>query len=325
MSHRMRLAIVLAAMVIGILGGDAMTQASCDVCIRRTPQADTGSSTTTSGTTLKRGGFAVGFTFEHRKWDELGHRNAHELHEEGRHVHNFDHDEFYQFAASYGMTDDLEVGLTVPLVKKTFLRVEDGVVGKGDDSFGIGDLAFLTKWRVHRGVVDWALLGQVKFPTGETAERGFDGKKLEPEEVAGSGSFDYALGTAIGKQIGRWTVNGDLIYTFKTEGHNGYEFGDTLRFDLGTSVRLMKEERFPSVRLTSEINVHLAKRDRDREGNKVFDSGGVVFFLTPGISVDLNRETTMFFLTPIPIFQDWGGEHNELKYGLIAGISFRTR
>jgi hypothetical protein len=286
------------------------------------PAEDTGSVSTAAGTTLKRGRFALGFTFEHRKWDELGHRSAHELHEEGRDVHNFDHDEFHHLALSYGITDDLEVGITMPIVQRTFLRVEDGVVGKGDDSAGAGDLSLVGKYRVYQGMADVAVLGGVKFPTGDTAQTGFDGKKLEPEEVPGTGSFDYLLGAAVGKQIGRWTVGGDLLYNFKTEGAQQYEVGDVLRFDLATSCALREAGQFPNVRLTGELNAQFLDKDRGRTG-KVFDSGGQVFFVTPGVSVDLTKQMTAFFSVPVPVYQNRGGEHSEVTYGLIAGLSLR--
>jgi len=210
----------------------------------------------------------------------------------------------------------------MPVVQKTFLRVEDGVVGNGDDSAGAGDLSLVGKYRIYQGIADVAVLGGIKFPTGDTAQTGFDGKKLEPEEVPGTGSFDYLLGAAIGKSVGRWTVGGDLIYNFKTEGAQEYEFGNVLRFDLATSYALWEVGRFPNVRLTGELNAQFLDKDRGRTG-KVFDSGGQIFFLTPGISVDLTEQMTAFFSVPVPIYQNRGGEHSEVKYGLIAGLSLR--
>ena len=320
MFHSRKGCIFWFAVVLVILGGNPSARA-CDVCALHPPAEDTGSVSTAAGTTLKRGRFALGFTFEHRKWDELGHRNAHELHEEGRDIHNFDHDEFYHVALSYGLTDDLEVGLTMPIAQKTFLRVEDGVVGRGDDSEGAGDLSMVGKYRIYQGIADLAVLGGVKFPTGDTAQRGFDGKKLEPEEVPGTGSFDYLLGAAVGKKMGRWTVGSDLIYHVKTEGAQQYEFGDVLRVDLATSYALREVGQFPNVRLTGELNAQFLDKDRSRTG-KVFDSGGQVFFLTPGVSVDLTKHMAAFFSVPVPVYQNRGGEHSEIKYGLITGFSW---
>ncbi len=308
--------------VFWIVGSASRPVSACDVCALYPPTKDTGSVSTATGSTLTRGTMALGLTFEHRKWDELGHRNAHELHEDGRDIHNFDHDEFYHLALGYGVTDDLEVGVLMPIVQKTFLRVEDGVVGRGDDAEGAGDLTLTGKYRVYKGVANLAVLGGVKFPTGDTAQTGFDGKKLEPEEVPGTGSFDYLVGAAVGKQVSRWTFGGDLLYNVKTRGAQGYEFGDVLRCDLATSYALREVGRFPQVRLTGELNAQFLDKDKSRRG-KVFDSGGQVFFLTPGISVDLTKQMTAFISVPVPVYQNRGGEHSEVKYGLMAGVSLR--
>ncbi len=321
MSFRRTLFVCLLLSVSGVwaIHRDAL---ACDLCALHPYSEETGSTSTAAATTLAQGAFSLGVTFEYRKWDELGHRNAHELHEEGRDIHNFDHDEFYHLAVSYGLTDDLEVGVTFPIAKKTFLRVEDGVVGQGDDAEGAGDLTVLGKYRCSRRIADLSLVGGIKFPTGDTAQSGFDGKKLEPEEVPGAGSFDYTVGAAIGKPIGRWSFGGDLLYTVKTEGAQGYEFGDVLRFDLSTGCAVRKPGQLPNARLTGEFNAQFLDKDKGRAGN-IFDSGGQVFFVTPGVSVDLTEQTTMFFSMPVPVYQNRGGEHPEVAYGLIAGVSLR--
>src|SRR3989338_3059807 len=60
---------------------------------------------------LPKGALSAGFSFEYLKYDEIGHQNAAELHEQGEHVHNFDHDEIYNLSLAYGVGDDFEVKL----------------------------------------------------------------------------------------------------------------------------------------------------------------------------------------------------------------------
>jgi hypothetical protein len=293
---------------------------ACDICAIHPFSDDTGSVTTGAGTTLSRGSVTSGFVFEHRKWDELGHRNAHELHEDGRDIHNFDHDEFYHFVFGYGVTDDFEIGLSFPIVQKTFLRVEDGVIGRGDESIGAGDLTLTSKYQIFHDQVAVATIGSIKFPTGDTAQTGFDGKKLEPEEVPGTGSFDYMLGLAASKSYGNFTLGGDLLYTFKTEGAQEREFGDVLRFDILSSYALREPGTYPNVQLMGEFNAQFMDRDRGRSG-KIFDSGGRVFFVTPGVSLALSDEMSLFFSVPVPVYQDRGGQHPEVKYSILTGMN----
>jgi len=273
-----------------------------------------------TGTNLTKGAWSAEFSFEYHKWDELGHRNAHALHEAGRDLHNFDHDEYYSAALAYGVTDDLEIAGSIGYVQKTFLHVADGFVGNGDDSDGIGDLTILGKYRVYKDELDVAVLGGVKFPTGETSEKGITGNKLEAEEQPGTGSYDYIVGLAAGKSMGRWSLGGDVIYTFKTEGAQGYELGDVTQLDLRTRYALREPGIFPNVHLTGEVNLQFVQKD-DKRGKEVFDSGAEILFLTPGVDVDLNDTASVFFSFSVPVYQDRGGEHSEIDYQLKTGVT----
>lgn len=294
---------------------------ACESCIL-SRYGEEGSSTV-SGRTLKKNRFSAGVIFEYRKWNELDHRQAHLLHEEGRHIHNFSHDEYYHLFLGYGLSDDLELDIKAPFVRKSFLRVEEDVVGQGDSSSGIGDVILLGKYRFYKKAnpVDISAIAGIKFPTGETDKRGFDGKKLELEEQPGTGSFDYLLGLALSKRIGRCALGADFIYSLKTRGAQGYEFGDVFRLDISSSRAMRQIGLFPNLRLTSELSAQFLKKDKSR-GTKVFDSGGFILFLGPGIAFDANKSSTFFLSAPIPVSQNLGGEHPEVSYEVISGVVF---
>ena len=269
---------------------------------------------------LPKGALSAGFSFEYLKYDELGHQNAHMLHEEGEHVHNFDHDEIYSLALGYGLWNDFELDLKLPYIQKTFLRVEDGVAGKGDSSKGIGDMTLSGKYCFYHGYADLSGIAGVKFPTGDTSQRGFDDKKLVIEELPGSGSFDYILGLAAGKEIDRLSLEGGILYTLKTQGARDYEFGDVLELGAFSSYALKPIGQFPNYRLTGEIKARFIKKDKDK-GSKVSSSAGEVLFLSPGLQMDINKQMSAFISAPIPVSQNRGGEHSELDYSVLAGIS----
>jgi hypothetical protein len=276
--------ILISTLFLGfLLVGFRDTVLACDSCVLGAYTQESISMTTLPATTLKKGRMSAGFIFEYRKWNELDHIEAHKLHESGRHIHNFSHDEFYSFFLGYGLRDDLELNIKLPVVKKSFLRVEDGVVGKGDSSSGLGDLTLLGKYRLYQGEIDLSSIGGIKFPTGDTSDRGFDGRKLEPEEQPGTGSFDYFFGLALAKQFGKLSAGGDFIYNLKTEGAQERKFGDVIRVDIAFSYPLREPGIFPNVRFTGEIN---------------------------NVSV------------PIPAIQNRGGQHPEVDFEVISGIVF---
>ena len=252
---------------------------------------------------LPKGALSAGFSFEYLKYDELGHQNEHMFHEEGEHVHNFDHDEIYSLALGYGLWNNFELDLKLPYIQKTFLRVEDGVVGKGDSSKGIGDMTLSGKYCFYHGYADLSGIAGVKFPTGDTSQRGFDDKKLAIEELPGSGSFDYILGLAAGKEIDRLSLEGGILYALKTQGAGDYEFGDVLELGVSSSYALKPIGQFPNYRLTGEIKARFIKKDKDK-GSKVSSSAGEVLFLSPGLQMDINKQLSAFISAPIPVSQN---------------------
>lgn len=281
---------------------------------------ETESACSLSSKVLPKGALSAGFSFEYYKYDELGHQNAHVLHEEGEHVHNFDHDEVYSLALGYGLWNDFELDLKLPYIQKTFLRVEDGVVGKGDSSKGIGDMTLSGKHCFYHGYADLSWIAGVKFPTGDTSQRGFDDKKLEIEELPGSGSFDYILGLAAGKEIDRLSLEGGILYTLKTQGARDYEFGDVLELGLSSFYALGPIGQFPNYRLGAEIKARFIQKDKDK-GSKIANSGGEVLFFAPGLRMDINKRAAAFVSAPVPVSQNRGGEHSELDYSVLAGIT----
>lgn len=273
-----------------------------------------------SAAMLDRGAKSFGLEFEYSKWDELGHDNAHELHEAGEHIHNFDHDETWRLLFGYGLSERLELDFALPFVRKTFLRVEEDVVGHGDASSGLGDAEVSGKYRFLSGRGDASLIGGVKFPTGETSETGFDGKKLEIEEAAGSGSFDHALGIAYASPwLGRWSFAAGALHRFKTQGARDYEFGDETLLSVSSSFALGEEGRFPCVHLTAEAIAQFTGKDKSA-GSKVSASGGEVFYFSPGVSADFGRDFAVSLSVPVPVYQNLGGEHSEIDYRVVVGV-----
>ncbi|MBI5747425.1 MAG: hypothetical protein HZA13_10545, partial [Nitrospirae bacterium] len=91
--------------------------------------------------------------------------------------------------------------------------------------------------------------------------------------------MNYSIGTAFSYIPARWGLYTDLIYRITTEG-SGFEFGDTLRYDLAVGYRLWPAiyETYPSpqINLFLELNGLWEQKSRDfsSDGNKVPDSGG---------------------------------------------------
>jgi hypothetical protein len=92
-----------------------------------------------------------------------------------------------QVLLGWDFTDRLGVLLSLPLVSRTFRRVEDGRLRSGDET-GVGDLALLGRFLAFRAattesVVRVSLLGGLKLPSGDSSRLG---EELAEEPVGGA-------------------------------------------------------------------------------------------------------------------------------------------
>lgn len=274
--------------------------------------------------TLGQGHGTLGFTLDALRYNAIPAEDAHTLHEAGRDIHGKDHEETYNLHTGYGLTKDFDVYLVAPMVSKTSIQIHDeGNLGRHERATGFGDMRLLTKYRFWHEGVDAALLAGVKFPTGAAAEHDRSGGKFEPEQQPGSGSWDGEFGLVFSRSFrGRLSLATSFQYTLKGEGAQDLKEGDVFRYNMGASYALRPLGTYPNLSVVVELNHEWVLRDHSRETDRVFDSGGTTIFATPGVTAELTKYLSAFWAMPIPIYQNLGGEHEELKYELLTGISW---
>jgi Putative MetA-pathway of phenol degradation len=279
--------------------------------------------TTPTGTTMGQGSASVGFLFEHQRYNKIPAGDAHTLHHQGYDVHGKNHEEAYQFSLGYGVTDDWDVYLLAPIVSRSSTQIHSHrALGADERADGLGDARLVGKVRVWDQAADIALILGVKAPTGETSDKDGTGGKFEPELQPGSGSWDIQTGFAASKGLSdHVSASGGFQYSYRGEGGQAFDAGDVFRLDGGISYALKPLGECPNASLVLELHNQWALRDRNRAGDKVEDSGGTTILLSPGVSADLTPSVTAFFSVPFPVYQNLGGQHEELKYEAIAGFS----
>ncbi len=285
--------------------------------------------TTPTASTMGKGSASVGFLFEHQRYNAIPARDAHALHHAGHDVHGKNHEESYQLSLGYGLLDNLDVFLVAPVVSRSSIQIHDhATLGADERATGLGDARIVGKYRMwdQGGVgsqgVDAALLLGVKAPTGETSDEDGAGEKFEPELQPGSGSWDVQTGFAVSKGLNRYvSASGAFQYVYRGEGAQEFDAGDLFRLDVGISHALRPLGECPNAGLVLELHNQWALRDRSRESDEVLDSGGTTILLSPGISAELTPNVSVFFAMPFPVYQNLGGQHEELNYEAIAGFS----
>ncbi len=320
---------VLLAAVIGSAAAAPRVEA-CDTCAcafnpkkAKSGGASSAFITTPTASTMGKGSASVGFLFEHQRYNKIPAADAHALHHAGHDVHGKNHEESYQLSLGYGLLDNLDVFLVAPVVSRSSTEIHShSGLGADERATGIGDARLVGKYRLWDQGADAALLLGVKAPTGETSDKSGTGGKFEPELQPGSGAWDVQTGFAISKGFNRYiSASGAFQYIYRGEGAQEFDAGDLFRFDVGISHALRPLGEYPNASLVLELHNQWALRDRSRESDSVLDSGGTTILLSPGISADLTPNVSAFFALPFPVYQNLGGQHEELDYEAIAGFS----
>jgi len=169
------------------------------------------------------------------------------------------------------------VQLNVPYIHRSFDRLTEHGIESGREH-GIGDTSLLGSYRLFNEFEDdWNfaqdLLFGIKLPTGSTDRLGEEGGEGEEghhddgegEEghhdddegrghghdasgihghdlTLGSGSVDYVLGTSLFARYRRFFLEGNVLWSIRTEGDYEYEFANDLMWDIGPGYYLILDE-----------------------------------------------------------------------------------
>lgn len=284
------------------------------------PGTSGGGSVTTSAETLRKGRWS--FEFQ-SLWTEFEDVSVAEAEAAAIQAGEFDalaRSWVNQLALSYGLTDDLQLGLQVGHYSGSdFIDAEEDGLGGAEsasgDPSGVTDTWATAKWRVMRGARGHlALVGGVKLPTGEDDETLSNGEELEPSSQPGSGSVDYQAGLAYSRFLTpRMTLDASGIYTLRTE-HDDFEVGDRADLGLALAYRLSEDAQAPHAwSVFGELNgVWLDEDVEDGTANE--NSGGEVLYLALGVRDRVSEHVALSLAPALPVLQDVNGEQVETDW-----------
>lgn len=283
------------------------------------------------------------------------------------HAHSLDAIVAPSIAVAYGITNDLMISARLPYIMRNDIREGHhehipggGAVNEAEvrgNSDGVGDVAALLHWRFlnnREAGSQWALLGGVKAPTGETGRTDRNGELFELEFQPGSGSWDWMLGLAASQRLGRLSLDSNVLFTFVGTGAQSTDLGDRFQFNLAASYRLLGglASTGPRMRLGAnpEPMYHGAGRDlkehlhvespsgpsldavlelngewhgrQTTAGVEDPNSGGTVVYLSPGVRLSGEAWST-FVSVGVPVLSNLNGVQAEPDYRVLSGVAVR--
>ncbi len=226
----------------------------------------------------------------------------------------------------YGVTEKLALFSIVPVLDKT-LEVNTPMGRRTRNVTGLGDITFLARYTAYQRdrageTFRVAPFVGIEVPTGDDDKKDSLGSLPQPLQL-GSGSWDPLIGAATTWQTLDWEVDAAVSYKFNAEANN-FQFGDEGRFDIGYKRRLWPRELGPGVPsfLYAALESNLIWQDENRVGGADDrDSGGITWFLAPGIQY-VTKRFVLEAAVQLPVVQNLGG--NALENDFITTLSFRV-
>lgn len=284
----------------------------------------TGPVTTVPAATLRKGAWGLDLQTELIKFDTFSESEMVEFAGQDREAHNVDYLQASFFGLSYGITDSLTVHLRMPYIYRHDISESEppDEVHRHGNAKGFGDLSVHFHQRLFKS--DQAnflltVIAGIDIPTGKTSDRDDHGEVFEAEFQPGSGAWNPSVGLAATKNLGRFSVDGNLLYTIVDEGTQATDLGDKLNYNLSLSYRAMLKPF--AMDLIGELNGIWVAKEKVR-GVKDPDSGGNTIFISPGVRINLGKGFMLYSSYSVPLTQDLHGTQNEVDYRLVFGINY---
>ena len=292
----------------------------------------TGSSSsinTESAVPLEAGAWSFSLRYEEQQFDRLSDEELLRLAgaDPEADLHSVESVKTTLFNVSYGLNDNLTLGISLPFVERTDIRAphfheEDNEfeIEHEGDSKGIGDAKLYGLWRFAQGENhSTSMIFGISVPTGKDDDTSPEGELYEQEFQPGSGSWDPLIGIAYSRSFDRVNLDTSATYNLVNEGSQQTNLGDWFTYNAGLSYLLSSGSGL-DWRVVVEANG--LWRDRlTAEGVEERNSGGHWLNLAPGIVAGRDN-WSVFANVAFPVVNSPGGDQDEQDYRFQIGFQF---
>ena len=288
-----------------------------------------GSIDTESAIPLPAGAWSFAVRYEEQRFDRLSESELLSLAEADAEadLHSIEAVKTSLFNVSYGVNENLSLGMSIPLVERTDIRAphfhaadNEFEIEHEGASKGVGDIKLYGLWRFSRSDDhSTSLIFGLSTPTGKDDDTSPDGELYEPEFQPGSGSWDPLIGIAFSRSFAGFSLDASTTYSFVNEGAQQTNLGDWLTYNVGVG-RLLHIDSSLDWRVVLEANG--LWRDRLSEaGEEKRNSGGHWLNIAPGIIASSER-WSVFANVAFPVINDPNGDQDEQDYRFQVGFQF---
>ena len=223
----------------------------------------------------------------------------------------------------YGIDRDLTLSALIPVVDRNLRNS-----GTNLSSTGLGDIARLAKYRVHRdefpqGAFNVALAGGMELPTGSTNEQD-GGMRLAPSLQPGAGAVNPFLSLGGTYSVGRARYDARTFYKVNLKGAQDYDPGEYLALGVSAAYRFL-HEKYPGPSASAKLGLQWNHVGSDNQGGtSIANSGGEELLGRLGFGWHPVPQIDITFSIDVPLYQDLDGQQLglDLRSFLAVGLRF---
>lgn len=222
----------------------------------------------------------------------------------------------------YAIDKQWSVALRVPVLSRDhahdLLDEETGEIGAHEQwrTTRVGDVQALVRWQAPSSTQDfsWALTGGLKLPTGSRTVANGDGSVAERTLQPGTGTTDLVIGASARTVLGLAdALNLQFTWTQATGAKDDFKPGRRLELSAGWAHAMS-----PTWSLLLQANLSQRQRDSGAEAEPEL-SGSTTLSLSPGASVALGHDDTLYGFVQVPVYQKVNGIQLVPPYSLAVG------
>lgn len=230
---------------------------------------------------------------------------------------------YYTLGVDYSPNRIWGFNLQVPYIDRNH-----STLGAGDSentyshTRSLGDIKFSARYQGFSPDGDIGIQLGLKLPTGKHDYNFSSGPQagmpLDRSLQPGSGSTDLILGVYHYGTLNRnwdWFAQGIFQTAIKTL--DDYRPGNAL--NLNTGVRYIA---FDNIVPQLQINAQTRQRDTGVSADPA-NTGGNLVYLSPGITVTLNKSTKIYSFIQVPVYQYVEGLQLAPRWNASVGLNFR--
>jgi hypothetical protein len=247
---------------------------------------------------------------------------------------------YTQLLVNYHFNPEIALQVSVPLIYRSFQRLEEGALQHGTSS-GVGDVLLAGTYipyqrRSPYRQFRWRVLAGLKTPTGNTDRLGeelmegdetpsadpADASAVHGHDIAlGSGSWDGLFGTDLFGRSGKWFFSARLQYVVRGRGDFDYRFGNDLLWLGGPGYTLHAEKDWA---LGLKAVVSGERKGEDQLGNLRADDTAVSgAYIGPSAVLAIRNVAVAELGLGLPVWRRNSGLQTLPGYRLQAGITWQ--